>query len=318
MDRLEKLHNINKMIGNTPLILLKCKYMGKIVFVYAKCEWYNLTGSTKDRVAYQIISDGYMSHLLKPKQKICEVTSGNMGISLSALGSMFGHKVDIYMPKNMSVERKKILKLYGANLIEVDNFKQGFDCVEKSNSSFKAHQFENISNFKAHYLTTAPEIYNAINLSHLPIPQCFVAGVGTSGTLMGVGTFLLEKWGTKIFAIEPLNARILSGVKPLQHHALQGLSDEIVPKLYNKSIVDNIIQISDEDAFAITQKLSAQLGLGVGISSGANFLGAILSNSKYSVTIFPDDNKKYLSGELTKLISTKLVDNIQLLDYITL
>ena len=220
------------------------------------------------------------------------------------------------MPKNMSEERKKLISLYGAKLNLVDSFQDGFKLCKKleKQGEFVAHQFENESNFFAHYSTTAKEIFAKLKNRKL---DAFVAGVGTGGTLSGVGTFLKEHKKAKVVGIEPQNAQILSQNPPYQKHKLQGLSDEILPKLYDKKLVDGIIQISDDDAIAMSQKLAKELSLGVGISSGANFLGCVLFGGTCATT-FADSNKKYLSTDLSKPITTKLVQDIHLLSLKTL
>lgn len=307
-----KFSSIKKLISNTPLVEITYLYNNKKRKVYAKCEWFSLTGSIKDKPAYQIFYDAYKKGHLTPIDKIIEVSSGNMGIAICAIGNLLGNKVYIIMPKTMSEERKKLIKLYGATLIEVDNFIEAFKLCEeyKKKGFFCTSQFENFSNYKSHYNITAKEICQKLKNKHI---NSFVAGVGTSGTLSGIGSYLKKKLSCKVVAIEPKNAKILSGKPPYKKHKLQGLSDEIVPKLYNQNIVDSIISITDNDAIAISQKLAKELSLGVGISSGANFLGCVLTGNN-SVTIFPDDNKKYLSTDLTKNVKSKLADSIKFLN----
>jgi hypothetical protein len=219
--------------------------------------------------------------------------------------------ISSFLLYNLKEERKKLIRLYGATLIETEDFKEAFKkCDELMTSGyFCSKQFENKSNSDVHYNITASEIINkASNFN----ANCFVAGVGTSGTLIGVGSKLKNELGLKIIAIEPENARILTSPPPYGKHMLQGLSDEILPKLYNPEIIDNIIQIKDNDAIAMARKLCSKLSLGVGISSGANFLGAVLSETQ-AITILPDDNKKYLTTKLSENISSTLVDSIELL-----
>ncbi|MGN0961837.1 MAG: PLP-dependent cysteine synthase family protein [Christensenellales bacterium] len=307
------INNIKKLVTNTPLIEITYKFLGKKNKVYAKCEWFSLTGSIKDRVAYQMLKDAYSLGLIKKGDKIVEVSSGNMGLSLSAMGNLLGNPVTILMPKDMSEERKKLIKLYGATLIETNDFLEAFKlCKEyEKQGYFCPSQFENESNSNAHEKTTAKEIIDKIKDKKV---EAFVAGIGTSGTFSGVGRLLKKKLNINVIAIEPHNARIISGVKPFKKHALQGLSDEKLPKLYNQAICDSVLQITDDDAIAMTKKLCQVLSLGVGISSGANFLGCVLSN-KTAITVFPDDNKKYLSTNLSSNISTPLVDMIELISF---
>ena len=309
---INKFKLIKKLISNTPIVEITYLYNNKKRKVYAKCEWFSLTGSIKDKPAYQIFYDAYKSGKLKQTDKIVEVSSGNMGIAICAMGNLLGNEVNIIMPKTMSEERKKLIKLYGAKLIEVNNFTDAFNLCEKykNRGYFCTSQFESFSNYKSHYNITAKEIYKKLKDKHV---NSFVAGVGTSGTLSGIGSYLKKKLNCKVIAIEPKNAKILSGKSPYGKHKLQGLSDEIVPKLYDKNIVDSIISVTDNDAIAISQNLAKELSLGVGISSGANFLGCVL-NGKNAATVFPDDNKKYLSTDLTKNVKSKLADSIKFLN----
>ena len=306
------LDNIEKLVSNCPVVAIKYKYKNKINTAYAECSWFSLTGSIKDRVAFQILKDAYQMGLINKGDRIVEVSSGNMGISLVAMANITGNPITIIMPKNMSKERKQLLKMYGAELIEVDDFKEAFKkCEElKQEGCFCTNQFDNFSNVRAHYEITGLNLSN--RLKNIPL-KTFVAGIGTSGTLMGAGKRLKESFNIDIVALEPDNARIITGDKPLQKHKLQGLSDEILPSLYNGEVVDRVIQITDNDAIAMSQKLCKCLSLGVGISSGANFLGCVLVGDN-SVTLFPDDNKKYLSTDLSIPIETELVNSIELLE----
>jgi cysteine synthase A len=280
--------------------------------VYAKCEWFSLTGSIKDKTAYQILYDAYDKHIINNTTPIAEVSSGNMGISLTAIANLLGNPVTIIMPKFMSEERKKLLRLYGATLIETDDFPSAFKlCAEYENAGyFCPHQFENDSNAFVHANITAREIITQIPESNRV--NAFVCGIGTSGTFSGIGKALKENLGVKVIAIEPDNARILTSKPPYGKHKLQGLSDEVLPKLYNSDLCDGVIQISDNDAIAMAQKLCRHLSLGVGISSGANFLCAVLTGG-HVITIFPDDNKKYLSIDLSTSAQSSLVDDIELI-----
>ena len=305
------LENIKNLVCGSPIVEIEYEYKNKVASIFAECSWYSLTGSIKDRVAYQILKDAYNVGDLKRGDKIVEVSSGNMGISLTAVANLIGNPITIIMPKGMSEERKKLLKMYGAELVEVENFKEAFGLCDKYilKGYFCPKQFKNFSNVKAHYEITGVNFVN--KLQDLRIDN-FVAGIGTSGTLIGAGRKMKESLGVRVVAIEPENARIITG-GCLQKHKLQGLSDEILPDIYNKELVDGVIQISDNDAIAMTQKLCKVLSLGVGISSGANFLGCVLAGGN-SVTVFSDDNKKYISTDLITPIHTKLVDEINILN----
>ncbi len=312
MKTLQKLKSIKKLIGNTPLIKITYKYNNEIRDMHAKLEWYNLSGSIKDRPAYYIIKNAYKQKKLKENQTICEVTSGNMGISICAISKLTNNPVVICMPKSMSSERKQLLKLYGAKLELVEDFKQAFKKAEeyKKQGAFLPYQFENKNNTLSHYKTTATEI-----LKKLDKVPCFVSGVGTGGTLIGIGTHLKEKCNTKVVAIDPKESQLLTQGKSMGKHQIQGISDEIIPKIYKKDIVDQIIQISSTDAIAMSKKLSSDLGLGVGISSGANFLGCVLSNINNATTVFADDNKKYLTLLNKNNKKSKIVDKIKLIKF---
>ena len=311
---------MKELIGNTPLIKIKYRYQNQIKNVYAKLEYYNLTGSIKDRMAYYIITEAYKNKILKENQSIIEATSGNTGISLAAIGAYFNNPVYIFMPDWVSKERKKIMEKYGAKVYLVSKQEGGFvECIKRANqlakklNGFRPNQFENKLNEKINYITTAQEIINKnIKISG------FVSGVGTGGTLMGIGKKLKEIYkNSQVIAIEPENLPLMSKGISEGAHKIEGIGDEFIPQLLDKSIIDQIILINDDDAINMTNLLASKLGLGVGISSGANFLRAVLSNLDNVVTIFPDDLKKYLSidnkikDQEDKLISNK----IELIDF---
>lgn len=309
------LKELKKLIGNTPIIKITYKYKDFVGNIYAKAEWYNLTGSIKDRPALMIVEHALEKGLLNWDKTLVEATSGNMGISLCAIASYLGIKSKIFMPSYMSEERKSLIKMYGGQLELVDS---GFEkCVELSileNNSFCANQFENEYNEKAHYLYTANEILNQINIENI---GAFVSGVGTAGTLMGIGKRLKENsFNIKIVAMEPISSPILSGGNKNGKHVIQGISDEFIPKLYDSRIVDSIISIENDDALSMSQIL-ARNGLGVGISSGANFMASVLyayKNKCDVVTIFADDNKKYLSTQYALMTLGKLSKNVEILN----
>ena len=296
-------------IGNTPMIKIDYEYKGKHSYLYTKLEYYNLTGSIKDRTALYIIKNALIRGTLKENMPIVEATSGNTGIALAALGRYYNHPVYICMPDWASVERVNLMKSYGATVKLFSKEEGGFfRCIEEAQkiaqekNGFLANQFANIDNFLAHYETTGKEI---IEQSPEEL-YGFVSGVGTGGTLMGTGKRLKEKFNKlKIIAIEPDKMPMISQGKKISQHKIEGIGDDFVPDLVDINAIDDIILINDDDAINMSRKLAKELGLGVGISSGANLIGSILLTEKISkpvVTVFADDNKKYLSTDLSKEI----------------
>ena len=308
----EKFKSLDNLIGKTPLIKITYKYKGEIKTCCCKAEWYNLSGSIKDRVAYKILKEAYKNKEIDENSTIVEVTSGNMGIAFAAVSRYLGNKMVAVLPKFMSEERFKILKMYGAELDLTEGFEEAFERAETyKDKAFLPYQFENKYNALAHYETTAPEIEAQIDKY-----PCFIAGVGTAGTLNGCGRYFKEKYGSKVFALEPLQSSILTLGKSQGSHKIQGLSDEIIPGLYPRDIVDDIIRVDDNDAICMAQKLAKTFGIGVGISAGANFLGCVISGIDGAITVFADDNKKYLSTALAdNSLKSKFVDEIELIKF---
>lgn len=316
---------MTKNIGNTPMIKIQYRYQGKTNFVYTKLEYYNLTGSIKDRVAYYIIQKAKERGTLKEGMTIIEATSGNTGIALAALGAYYKHPVHIFMPDWVSTERVKIMESYNAKITLISREQGGFKRavqeakkLAKQTGGFLANQFANEDNILAHYETTAQEIINQL-------PEeigGFVSGVGTGGTLIGIGK-KLKKQNKEVLitAIEPDSMPMISQNKIISSHKIEGIGDDFVPALVDKSMIDKIFLINDDDAINMSRKLSKQLGLGVGISSGANLLGCILlqqNMKKPAVTVFADDNKKYLSTDLSKPIDTNqnyISNQVELIGY---
>ena len=300
--------NVENLIGNTPIIKLVVKYQNKLINIYVKLEYFNYTGSIKDRVAYYIIKESYKEGILKEKMPIIEATSGNTGISFAALGSFFNHPVHIFMPNWVSIERIKIMEMYGAKVHLVSKEEGGFkeaikraDELAKKINGFRPDQFNNIKNVEAHYNGTGVEIINKIDEI-----DGFVSGVGTGGTLMGVAKRIKEKnKNVKICAIDPLQLPILSKGINIGNHKIEGIGDDFIPSIVDQTLIDEVITINDKDALNMARILSRKYGLGVGISSGANLLGAILAgnNNDNIITIFADDSKKYLSTDLYKEIN---------------
>ncbi len=290
--------NILDLIGNTPLIRLK----GENIF--AKAEFLNPGGSIKDRVALAMLEGAERDGRLKPDSIICEPTSGNTGIGVALIGRLKGYAVKIVMPEGMSEERKKIIIALGAELILTPDEESVEGAVRKVNEIaaadprvFVPQQFENPDNPRCHYEDTAHELWRQIRGE----VDCFVAGVGSGGTLQGVGTFLKEhKPDAKIVAVEPKDVAALLGHEPGLHQ-IQGIGDGFVPAVLDVSLVDEVIEVTDEDAIEVTRQLSRDLGLLVGISSGANVWAARKLAEKMPgniATVLPDRAERYFSTAL--------------------
>ena len=319
------------LVGNTPMLEISYLYKGEFRKLYAKCEHYNLTGSIKDRMALYVLQKAYEYNLIRPEDVIVEASSGNTGISFSSIGRALGHEVMIIMPDWMSKERIDIMKCLGAEVMLVNKEQGGFKrCIELSQEMAKHNkkvflpkQFENPFNAEAHEKTTAREIWMQLE-SIYRHPDAFVAGVGTGGTVMGVGRYFKKKDpAIKVYPLEPAESPTLSTGYKKGCHRIQGISDEFIPPVLKLNELDGIIQASDGDAILMAQKLAKQLGLAVGISSGANFLGAVQAQNKLGriavvVTVLPDSNKKYLSTDLVKEEPAKenyYSNDIELLEY---
>jgi cysteine synthase A len=308
-----KIHSISHLVGNTPLLAIEFYYRNELRTIYAKAENMNMTGSIKDRMAIHIIKKAYSRGTIHKGSIILEATSGNTGISFSAIGRALGHQVIIFMPDWMSRERIELIKSLGAKINLVSKEEGGFlgsikraeDYAISNDNTFLPRQFSNEDNCDAHYETTGPEIWWQMRFRSLK-PDAFVAGVGTGGTIMGVGKYLKEMHPqVKIHPLEPFNSPTLSTGHKVGKHRIQGISDEFIPPIVDLNFLDHIVSADDGDAILMAQKLASQLGIGVGISSGANFIGALkiqneLGKDAIVVTVFPDDNKKYLSTDLLK------------------
>ncbi|MFN3921972.1 MAG: PLP-dependent cysteine synthase family protein [Caldimicrobium sp.] len=290
--------SIFELIGNTPLIDLT-SLLGESseVRILAKAEWYNPGGSIKDRPAKEIILEAEKACRLTPEKRILDATSGNMGIAYTLLGRSRGYRVTLCIPDNASAERKKLLKIFGAELIITDPL-EGIDgAIEKARKLyakepekyFYADQYSNPANYLAHYKTTGPEIWEQTQgeITH------FVAGLGTSGTMMGVGRFLKEKNPEiKLIGIQPNSP--LHGIEGLKH-----MDTALRPAIYQEDLLDEILFISTEEAYTMVKKVLNLKGLFLGVSSGAALAGALKVAKKLKsgtiVTIFPDSGHKYLS-----------------------
>src|SRR5437773_2432181 len=301
------------MIGNTPLLAIRFRYRGEERLIYAKAEHLNLTGSIKDRMAFHILKKAYQQGHIKPGDTIAEATSGNTGISFAAIGRALGHQVTIFMPDWMSQERVSLIKSLGAQIIPVRRDQGGFvgsirmteKLAREQTHVFLPAQFANEANVEAHEKTTGAEIWWQL-FFHSIQPDAFVAGVGTGGTIMGVGRFLRARNpAIKLYPLQPAESPTLTVGHKVGLHRIQGISDEFIPSILQLEKLDPVISVHDGDAILMAQKLAAELGLGVGISSGANFIGALmvqdeLGDDAVVTTVFPDDNKKYLTTDLLR------------------
>ena len=304
---------LGHMVGNTPLLAIHFTVDGEKRVLYAKAENLNMTGSIKDRMAFHIMRRAYEQGTIVPGAVVVEATSGNTGIAFSAIAKALGHPVAIFMPDWMSEERKALLRSLGAEIHLVSKEQGGFlgsirmseEYAAAHRPSFLPRQFANEANVEAHALTTGPEIWYQLRFHNLK-PDGFVAGVGTGGTIMGVGQFLRRmNPAVKLYPLEPANSPTLSTGHKVGKHRIQGISDEFIPAIVNLAELDRVVCVDDGDAIIMAQKLAAELGLAVGISSGANFLGALdvqneLGRDAVVVTVFSDDNKKYLTTDLLR------------------
>jgi cysteine synthase A len=300
------------MIGSTPLLAIRFEFRGRLRTIYAKAEHLNLTGSIKDRIALYILQQAHYRGELRPGDTVVEATSGNTGISFAAIARALGHPVAIFMPDWMSDERKRLMWSFGAELHLVSRAQGGFlGCIRRAEElaagggAYLPRQFRNADNAEAHRRTTGPEIAWQLE-NHGIRPDAVVAGVGTGGTVMGVGGFLRSRYPwLQVHPLEPANSPTLSVGHKVGQHRIQGISDDFVPPIVDLASLDRIVSIDDGDAIRMAQKLARELGLAVGISSGANFLGAVriqdeLDPDAIVVTVFSDDNKKYLSTDLVR------------------
>ena len=295
-------NNVLDMIGATPVLKLNKLVKGDMADIYVKLEKFNPAGSIKDRAALGMIEKAEKLGLLKEGFTIVEPTSGNMGIALAMIGRIKGYEVIIVMPDTMSVERRNLIKAYGAQLVLTDGTKgmkgainKAKEIAEGNPNFFIPQQFINLANPEKHYATTAEEI-----ISDVEDVDIFVAGVGTGGTITGVGRRLKEiKRDIKVVAVEPEKSPVLSGGEP-GPHKIQGIGAGFTPDIYDSSVVDEIIKISDEEAFEIAKLMAKEEGILVGISTGANIAAAIkiakkVGKGKKIVTVAPDGGEKYIS-----------------------
>ena len=295
---------ITDLIGKTPLLELETISRTTGAVILGKLEYFNPAGSVKDRIAKAMIDDAEAKGILKPDSVIIEPTSGNTGIGLAAVAAARGYQVILTMPETMSVERRNLLKAYGAKVVLTEGAKGMKGAIEKAQElvvshehSFIPSQFTNDANPKAHFDTTGPEIWEDTEGK----VDIFVAGVGTGGTVSGVGEYLKsQKPSVQVVAVEPAGSPVLSGEKP-GPHKIQGIGAGFVPETLHTDIYDEVIKVSNEDAFETGRELARNEGLLVGISSGAAVWAAQQlalrpeNKGKVIVAILPDTGERYLS-----------------------
>lgn len=300
--------NVTELVGHTPIVELQkiAKAEGIKARIFAKLENYNPTGSMKDRVALAMIRDAEASGKLTAGGTIIEPTSGNTGIGLAAIGAYLGYKVIIVMPDSMSVERRKLMQIYGAELVLTPGAKGMSGAIAKANelvaemdNAIVAGQFDNPANPKAHYDVTGPEIWAQMDGK----VDALVAGVGTGGSLSGNGRYLKDQRADiQVIAVEPKASAVLSGGQA-GHHALQGIGAGFVPGALDTEVYDEVMPIANEDALAMVGRLAREEGLFMGISSAAALLGALQwakrdeNEGKNVVVLLPDTGMRYLSTE---------------------
>ena len=296
-------NNAIEMVGNTPLLKVQGFDQDNRAEVFIKLEKFNPAGSVKDRAALGMLEDAEKAGILKEGSIIVEPTSGNTGIALAMLGKVKGYRVIIVMPETMSMERRSLITSYGAELILTDGATGMKGAIKKAEEikaelgemAFIPQQFINPSNLNKHFETTAEEIFR-----DLPIIDAFVAGVGTGGTITGFGQYAKKNNKTvKIFAVEPSTSAVLSGDKP-GAHKIQGIGAGFIPENYDPKLIDEIIKVTTEDAFAAAKAFGQSEGILIGISSGANLFAALevaktLGKGKKVVTVAPDGGEKYIS-----------------------
>ncbi|MEQ6359122.1 cysteine synthase A [Thermoanaerobacter thermohydrosulfuricus] len=299
-------NNVFELIGKTPVVKLNKIVEKEWAEIYLKLEFFNPGGSVKDRVAFSMIEKAEKEGKLKKGSVIIEPTSGNTGIGLAMVGAAKGYKVIIVMPDTMSMERRMLLAAYGAEVVLTPGklgmegaIKKAEELVRQNKNYFMPQQFENFANPLIHEETTAKEIIKDFNEGL----DAFVAGVGTGGTITGVGKILKNKFSNiKIIAVEPYSAAVLSGKVP-GPHKIQGIGAGFIPKVLDRNVIDEVIAVKDEDAFEVTRLLAKKEGILGGISTGASLWAAIevakkLGKGKKVLAIAPDSGERYLSTQL--------------------
>jgi len=302
--------NILETIGRTPIVKINRLVGEDDATLLAKLEFFNPCGSVKDRIGWSMIESAEREGKLKPGMTIVEPTSGNTGIALAMVAAVKGYKCVFTMPETMSSERRAISKFLGAEIVLTPGDKGMRGAVEKANELvkergyFQPQQFENPANPEVHRKTTAQEIIQDLGDEKL---DYFVAGVGTGGTISGAGEVLKEKYNCKNIAVEPKSSPVLSGGQPGKHK-IQGIGAGFVPEIYNPQVVDQIIQVSDDNAIETSRRLAREEGILAGISAGANAFAAInvaktAGRGKLVLVILPDLADRYLSTDLFKDLS---------------
>jgi cysteine synthase A len=303
-------NNVLELVGDTPLVRLNRVVPADAATIYGKLESLNPAGSVKDRIALSMIEAAEREGRLKPGATIVEPTSGNTGIGLAMVAAVKGYRLIVTMPEDYSIERRKLLARYGAQVILTPAIEgmtgavyAARELVEKNPDYFMPQQFENPANPEIHRRTTACEILEATGGEI----DAFVAGVGTGGTITGVGEVLKRELGARgrqvlIVAVQPARSPVLTGGRPGLHR-IEGIGASFVPSVLNLEVLDEIINVRDEDAYAMTARLTREEGLLVGVSSGANVFAAIqvarrLGPGKVVVTVLPDTGERYLSTPL--------------------
>lgn len=302
-------NNVTELIGGTPLVRLNRLAQEGSADIYLKLEYQNPGSSVKDRIAISIVEEAERKGLLKPGGTIVEATSGNTGIGLALVAAAKGYKAVIVMPETMSLERRNLLRAYGAELVLTPGsegmngaVKKADEILKENPDYFPSEQFKNQANVKIHRETTGPEIVEAIESIGGPL-DAFVAGIGTGGTITGAGEVLKSKYpDVKIYAVEPAASPILAGGKP-GPHKIQGIGANFIPEILNQDIYDEIIHVENDEAFETARRVAKEEGVLSGISSGAAVFAALkvakdLGPGKKVVVIIPSNGERYLSTPL--------------------
>jgi cysteine synthase len=316
----EKLGRLSKLVGNTPTLSIECIVEGKRRHIFVKYESVNYSGSIKDRIVLEILKFAHLTGEINDKTTLVEATSGNTGISLAAMGAYLGIPVQIYMPNWLSEERKRILQLYGAELVEIGVEEGGFQrCIELAEEKsqkkgfFCTKQFDNQINVQAHLKSTAPELDMALRASGNGNLDIFVAGAGTGGTVMGFHHYFSQK-NDDFVAHALFPDKNEDGA-----HRIEGIGDSFVPKILDLAQLGETIRVSDADAINVSRQLN-RLGLSVGISSGANLFAAAFKAAEFRhstkvATVFADNNSKYLTTDLCSNTPEPLSSPIKVVNY---